>query len=195
MKKLLDYLVPIETKYWLNAQTLIAFGAVALFVHAVLVDVVIHPVFFTTYCIVPLLVPGGILGACVFFRMTRRASPMDANVTGVIALLFLPFLAAPYFWIVFAKTPAWTAALLFGAAHSEVRQFEIRRAPINRGCGRRAEVVDDLRLFPSHLCVAENYAVHFDRQRVQLRLTGDRTPLGFRISHFEHVPKPQEQAQ
>lgn len=195
MISLLKRLAPLETHYLFNSQALVALGTVGLFVHAVLVDVVIHPFFFTVYCIVPLLIPGGLMGAYVFFRKTRKGSAMDSNVTGVIALLFLPFLAAPYFWIVFAKTPAWTAALLFGEAHSEVRQFEIRRAPINRGCGRRAEVVDDLRLFPSHLCVSENYAAHYDGQLVQLRLTGDRTPLGFRITHFKHVAKPEEQVQ
>lgn len=187
MTTLLQRLVPIETRYWLNARTLMAFAALALFVHAILVDVVIHPFFFTVHGMALMLIPGGLLGAHVFFRMTKKAASLDAKFTGVIALLFLPLLAAPYFWFVLAKTPAWTAAMLFGTPHSEVREFEIRR-PGGKGCAYRAEVVDDLRLYPAYLCLSGGYASRYDRQRVRLRLAGDRTPLGFRITHFEPVP-------
>ena len=190
MTRLLERLVPIDARHWLNARTLVAFGLVALFIHAVLVDVVIHPFFFTVHSLVPMLIPGGLLGAYVFFRMTKKAPSLDANATGVLALLILPFLAAPYCWLVLAKTPAWVAAMAFGTPHSEVREFEIRR-PGGKGCAYRAEVIDDLRLYPAYLCVSGAFASDYDRQRVQLRLTGERTPLGFRITHFEHVSNDQ----
>lgn len=194
MTTLLQRLVPIETKYWLNAQTLIAFGTLALWIHAVLVDVVIHPFFFTVYCIVPLLIPGAALAALGVHRIARRKTWAAAGIPGFFGLLFLPVLGAAIFWVVLAKTPAWVAAMAFGTPHSEVREFEIHSRG-GKGCDYRAEVVDDLRLYPAYLCVSGGYASQYDRQRVKLRLTGDRTLLGFRITHFEHVPNPQERAQ
>lgn len=194
MTPLLERLVPIEARYWLNAKTLVAFGLLALFIHAVLVDVVIHPFFFTVHGLVAMLIPGGLVGAYVFFRTTKKASSMNANVAGVFALLFLPLLAAPYCWLVLAKTPAWIAAVAFGTPHSEVREFDIRR-PGGKGCAYRAEVADDLRLYPAYLCVSGAFASEYDRQRVPLLLTGDRTPLGFRITHFEQVSNDHGQPQ
>ena len=167
-------------------QAIFSLGTLAVILHAVFSDVVIHPFFFTVHSIVPLLVPGGILGAFIFFRRARKGAPTSDDFTGVIALLVLPVVMAPFFWIVFAKTPAWTAALLFGEAHSEVREFEIRDARGSKGCSGHAVVVDDLRLFPANLCVGGDFAAQYDRQRVHLRLSGQRTPLGFRITRFEH---------
>lgn len=162
----------------------------ALIVHAVWIDVVIHPFFYSAHCIVPLLIPGGLLGAFVYFRMVGRAAPMTVDFNAVIALVVLPVIAAPLFWLFFGKTVSWTGALLLGEAHSEVRAFEIRDARGSKGCSGRAVVVDDLRLFPANLCVSGDYAAQYDRQRVRLRLSGQRTRLGFRITHFEHVASP-----
>ena len=190
MTRLLQWLVPIETRHWLNARTGRAFGTFALLMHAVFVDVVIHPFFFTVHCIVPMLIPGGLLGAFVFFRSTRKSVPSNGHATGVLAMLVLPFVAAPFFWLVFAKTPAWTAALLFGEPHSEMREFHVQPLRSKSVCGYRAEVVDGLRLYPGYLCVSGAYASQHGGQRVMLRLSGDRTALGFRITDIEHVPSP-----
>ena len=185
MTTLLERLVPLETKYWLNTQTLIAFTTFALFVHAVLVDVVIHPFFFTPYCLIPLLLPGGALSSFAIFQIAAKTHRTPVGVCGLMGLLVLPFFGAAIFWIVFAKTPAWVAAAAFGEPHSEVHEFNIRTRG-DKGCSYRAEVVDGLRLMPGYLCVSWGYASQYDHQRVRLRLSGDKTPLGFRITHIEH---------
>lgn len=186
MKKLLDFLVPDGSRHLLNAHALIAVATLALVVHALWVDVVIHPIFFTPYCIILLLVPGGALTAFALLRIARGKARRAIGPGEIVALLLVPpVLGAAVSWPVLAKTPAWLAAVAFGAPHAEVREFDIR-TPGGKGCPYRAEVVDDLRLYPAYLCVSQAFATQYDRQRVRLRLTGDLTPLGFRITHIEH---------
>ena len=190
MRRLLDFLVPDGARHLLNAQALIAIATVALFVHALWLDVVIHPFFFTPYCIALLLLPGGALTAFALLQLSRGKGRGPVGPGGVIALLLLPpLLGAAVAWPVLAKTPAWLAAVAFGEPHTEVRAFEIR-TPGGKGCANRAEVVDGIRLYPGYLCVSEGFATRYDRQRVLLRLTGDRTPLGFRITRFEKEDAP-----
>lgn len=38
------------------------------------------------------------------------------------------------------------------------------------------------------LCAREAFATQYLGQRVQFRLSGERTSLGFRISHYKHLP-------
>ena len=190
MTGFLKRITPTGTDGLLNAPVIGSAVMLLLFVHAMFVKVVIHPFFYTPYCLVPLLLPGGALSAYALLRVARGKAHGRVGPGGVFALLLLPFFGAACLWMVAAKTPAWTAALLFGEPHSEVREFEIRR-PGGKGCAYRAEVTDDLRLYPAYLCVSGAFASDYDRQRVPLRLTGERTPLGFRITHFEHVSNDQ----
>jgi hypothetical protein len=191
MKKILDFLVPDGSRHLLNAPALIALATLALFVHALWVDVVIHPVFFTPYCIFLLLVPGGALSAFALLRIARGKARRAIGPGEIIALLLVPpLLGAVVAWPVLAKTPAWLAAVAFGAPHVEVREFEVRTPGGRGGCAHRAQVVDGLRLYPGYLCVTDSFARRYDRQRVLLRLTGDRTPLGFRITQREHEAAP-----
>lgn len=190
MRKFLDTLVPDGSRHLLNAPALIAIVTLALFIHALWIDVVIHPFFFSPYCLLPLLVPGAALSAFALQRHARGRGRPSVGPGGVIALLLVPpLLGAAVSWPVLAKTPAWLAAVAFGAPHAEVREFEIR-TPGGKGCAHRAEVVDDLRLYPAYLCVSGDFAARYDRQRVPLRLSGDRTALGFRITRFEHATAP-----
>ena len=191
MRRLLDFLVPDGARHLLNAQALIAIATVALFVHALWLDVVIHPFFFTPYCIALLLLPGGALTAFALLQLSRGKGRGPVGPGGVIALLLLPpLLGAAVAWPVLAKTPAWLAAVAFGEPHTEVREFEIRTPGGKGGCVHRAQVVDDLRLYPDYLCVSAAFAAQYDRQQVPLRLIGTRTPLGFRITRFEHGIAP-----
>ncbi len=186
MTTLLKRLIPTGTDGLLNAPVLTSFATLVLFVHALFVDVVIHPFFSTVYCFVPLLIPGGALSAIALWRIARKRARAPVGPGGVLALLLLPFFLAVVYWPVLAKTPAWIAAIAFGTPHSEVREFDIGTFG-GKGCRSRAKPADDLRLMPRYLCVSESFAYEYDRQRVQLRLRGERTPLGFRIAHFEHV--------
>ena len=175
----------------MNAVVFFALATLVLFLHASYVNVVIHPFFFTPQCIVLLLVPGGALSVFLLFHNTMRNPSAPLGRGGILGPLFLPFFLGAIGWIVLAKTPAWLAAVAVGTPHSEVREFHVRTLGGSRGgCRSRAEVIDDLRLMPSHLCVGESIAHQYDSQRVLLRLSGDRTPLGFRITHFEHVERP-----
>lgn len=186
MTTLLKRLIPTGTDELLKAPVLIAFATLFLFIHALIVDVVIHPFFFTVDCFVLLLIPGGALSSVALWRIARKRNRIPVGPGGVLALLCLPFFLAVVYWLVLAKTPAWIAAIAFGTPHSEVREFDIGTFG-GKGCRSRARPVDDLRLQPHYLCVTEDFADQYDRQRVQLRLQGERTPLGFRIAHFEHV--------
>lgn len=185
LKTLLDFLVPDGSRHLLNAQAGIALAALALYLHATWIDVVIHPFFFTAGGIVTLLVPGIAFIVHAIIRASHRKPGSLAGGAGIVGLLLVPILLAAFSWPVLAKTPAWLAAIAFGTPHTEVREFEIRRHGL-KGCASRAEVTDGLRLYPGYLCVSPAFASQHDRQRVRLRLVGDRTPLGFRITHFEH---------
>lgn len=191
MRKFLDFLVPDGARHLLNAQALIAITAVAIYVHALWLDVVVHPFFFTPYCVALLLLPGGVLTAFALLKLSRGKARRAVGPGGVLALLVVPpLLGAAVSWPVLAKTPAWLAAVAFGEAHTEVREFEIRTPGGKGTCAYRAQVVDDLRLFPDYLCVSAAFASQYDRQKVPLRLIGTRTPLGFRITHFEKEIAP-----
>lgn len=196
MRKFLDFLVPDGSRHLLNAPALIAFSTLALYIHALWIDVVIHPFFFTAPVIVLLLVPGGALSAFALLRLARREPRRPVGPGAIAALLLVPpLLGAAVSWPVFAKAPAWLAAVAFGEPHTEVREFEIRTPGGKGTCAYRAQVVDDLRLYPDYLCVSAAFAAQYDRQQVPLRLIGTRTPLGFRIARFEYVPNHPMDAQ
>ena len=190
MTGFLKRITPTGTDGLLNAPVIGSAVMLLLFVHAMFVKVVIHPFFYTPYCLVPLLLPGGALSAYALLRVARGKAHGRVGPGGIFALLLLPFFGAACLWMVAAKTPAWTAALLFGEPHSEIREFHVRSHG-GKGCDYRAHVVDHLRLLPSYFCVPEPFGTHYLGQRITVRLSGEQTWLGFRISHYEHVPGDQ----
>ena len=56
----------------------------------------------------------------------------------------------------------------------------------------RRKVARHARLMPGCLCVSQGFAHEFNGRRVQVRLVGDRTALGFRIATFDHLPLSTE---
>lgn len=178
---------PTAAPWVRSASVLAGLASVALFIHAWFVDVAIHPFFFTRYVFVPMLFPGVALTVFIFYRKAIAHPPETFGPRDVIAAVGLPLVIAGFLWVVLAKTPAWLAAGLWGTPHSEVREFRIVTSSGKYSCHYRARPTDDLGLMPDYLCVSPSFASQHYRQRVQLRLTGKRTALGFRITDFDYV--------
>jgi hypothetical protein len=177
---------------WVGKVAVLAgLASAALIVHAVYLDVAIHPFFFTRYVFIPLLFPGLALAVYVLYRKAVAHPPEPFGPRDVVGAVGLPLFIALFFWIVLAKTPVWIAAGLVGTPHSEVHEFYIYYSRSGKyGCRSRAEPTDGLRLEPDYLCVSEDFVNKHYRQRVQLRLIGKRTGLGFLITDFEHETAP-----
>lgn len=188
MKDLTTPRAPTAAPWVRNAALVAGLSAFALFFHAWFVDVAIHPVFFSPYAIVLALVPGAVLSVVILFRKAAAYPPEEFGPRDVVGALVLPFFLGLMIWLPLAKTPAWLAAVMFGTPHSETREFFIYTSSGKYECDNRARPTDDLRLFPGHLCVSQAFANQHHRQRVRLRLTGERTLLGFSIQEIAHDP-------
>lgn len=190
MRDITKLSTPTAAPWVRNAVLLAGFGTFALFIHAWFVDVAIHPMFFSVGVIVLFLLPGTALSVSILFRRATANPPEHFGFRDFIGAAVCPFFIGFVLWVPLAKTPAWLAATFFGTPHDEVREFFVYTSRGKYECDYRAEPTDGLRLFPDHLCLAPEFAGQHHRQRVLLRLTGDRTPLGFRITHFEKEIAP-----
>ena len=145
------------------------------------------PFFYTPYCIVPLLVPGGLAGRVrSFSARARKDARQVRRFSGVIALLFLPAScrAVP----LDRASPRHRRGPRRCCSARRTRKCVSSTSGMpgdqglhlpRRGGGRPSPV-------SRPTCAWRRLRARYDRQRVQLRLTGDRTPLGFRITRFEH---------
>jgi hypothetical protein len=155
----------------------------ALF-HGLFVDVISADAFYT----LPALALSALVGLVPSFLALRRLfrnEPGFGNVvTRPLTYLFVPFVMAGVIWMAMAKSLPWTAAVLFGASHAESHEFTLS-THTRKGCNSVAKPVERLNMF-GHLCVDEDYVSRHGHRIVRLRLVGDRTPLGFRITRVEH---------
>lgn len=176
---------------WVGKVAVLA-GLVAagLVVHAYYLDVVVHPLFFSPYGIVAVLVPGIAFSAWRLVRGAMKYPPEPLGPRDILGWLLMPVFTGLILWVVLAKTPAWLAAGVFGTPHSEVHAFYVSANGGNKGCTYRAHAIGELRLVPKYLCVSSTFASQHFRRRVELRLEGKRTWMGFRITHFEPVEAP-----
>ncbi len=164
--------------------TAVCVGA-ALLLHGLYIDVVAADVFFTRPVGVACLVVGMALSFLMWRRNHRNGFVFGTPVTRAVSYLTLPPLVALFVWMVFSKSIPWTAAVLFGSPHTESHPFTLATHR-RKGCDHRAEAVHDLNMFPNSLCVNEDYVRRHGHRIVLIRLVGDRTPLGFRITRIEH---------
>lgn len=190
MKDLTQAVRPTAAPWVGKVAVLAALATVGLVIHAFYLDVVVHPFFFSPFGIVAMLVPGMAFSAWRLIGGAMKYPPAPLGPRDILGWLLMPVFTGLILWLVLAKTPAWLAAGLFGTPHSEVHAFYISAKGGNKGCTYRARVTDDLRLVPKYLCVSSTFASQHFRQRVELRLVGKRTWLGFRITHFETVDAP-----
>lgn len=163
--------------------TIVWVFVVVLF-HALFVDVISGDPFYTRYA----LAFSALLAVVPSFfalRLMHRNTPHFGNVlTRPLTYLFLPCVLAGVIWMFLAKSVPWTAAVLFGSPHAESHPFTLSTY-VRKGCNSVAKPVKRLNMF-GPLCVSEDYAHQHAGRIVSIRLVGDRTPLGFRITHIEH---------
>ena len=159
-------------------------GFAAAIIHSLAVDVVFAAFFLTFPVGIGCLLVGLALSLPTF-RVLHRNSPGFGNViTRPLTYLFVPFVIAGVVWLFLAKSIPWTAAVLFGSPHAESHEF-ILSTHYQKGCDSVAKPVKRLNMF-GDLCVNEDYVRRHAGRIVLIRLVGDRTPLGFRITRIEH---------
>lgn len=158
---------------------------VVLLFHGLYTDVMPADFFYTLPVGVFCAAAGLALSVPAWRRMRRNEPHFGNAITRPIAYLSMPVLLALMSWMFVAKSLPWTAAVLVGTPHSESHAFTLETHR-RKGCDARATPVERLNLFPGSLCVGEDYVRRHGHRVVQIRLVGDRTPLGFRITHIEH---------
>lgn len=152
--------------------------------HVLTVDVISAEFFFTFPVGIACLLAGVGLSLPTF-RVLHRNSPGFGNIiTRPLTYLFVPLVIGGVVWLFLSKSVPWAAAALFGSQHAESHEFTLSNY-VRKGCNSVAKPVKDLNMF-GYLCVNEDYAHHHAGRIVLIRLVGDRTPLGFRITRIEH---------
>lgn len=160
-------------------------GLVVLLFHGLFTDVMPAD-FFYTLPVGMFCAAAGLVLSVPLWRRMRRNDPHFGNaITRPLAYLSMPGVLALTAWLFLAKSLPWTAAILVGTPHFESHAFTLETHR-QKGCDARAKPVERLNLFPGALCVGEDYVRRHGHRVVQIRLVGDRTPLGFRITRIEH---------
>lgn len=157
---------------------------VVVLFHGVFTDVMSADFFFTLPVAIACGLAGLVLSLFVWRRLHRNDPHFGNVITRPLAYLLTPFLLAGVVWMFLAKSVPWTAAMLFGAPHAEAHEFTLSTYR-QKGCDSVAKPVKRLNMF-GELCVNEDYVRRHGHRIVLIRLVGDRTPLGFRITHIEH---------
>jgi hypothetical protein len=156
----------------------------AVLFHGVFSDVISAAIFFT----LPVVAFCGVAGlalAVPTIRRIHRNDPYFGNaITRPLTYLLAPFLIAGVVWLFLAKSIPWAAAVAFGSPHAESHEFTLSTYT-RKGCNSVAKPVKRLNMFGS-LCVNEDYVRRYAGRIVLIRLVGDRTFLGFRITRIEH---------
>lgn len=169
---------PVPTRVW----ALLVF--VAVLFHGLSVDVIPAPFFFTLPVGVVCLLAGLAISVPAF-RLIHRNDPHFGNIiTRPLSYLFIPLVISLVVWMALSKSIPWAAAALVGSPHAESHAFTLS-TQVRKGCNSVAKPVSRLNMFGS-LCVTEDYARRYAGRIVSIRLVGDRTPLGFRITGIEH---------
>ena len=163
----------------------VVLALVVLLFHGLYTDVMPADFYYTLPVGVFCAAAGLALSVPVWRRMRRNDPHFGNAVTRPLAYLSMPGLLALMAWMFVAKSLPWTAAVLVGTPHTESHAFTLEMYR-RKGCDARAKPVERLNLFPGSLCVGEDYVRRHGHRVVQIRLIGDRTPLGFRITRIEH---------
>ena len=172
-------LTPAASAFWLIF--------VAVLVHALWVKVLPAPVFYTWPIAAPCLVLGLAFTAWRWRVQRREGFAFRSGLLAAFAFLITPFCMAALVWLVCAKTVPWTAAVLSGSPHAESHAFEMK---LGRGIPCRYRVVPvrlrDFGPVANDFCVSADYFHQHRDNIVLIRLVGERTSLGFRVTHTEH---------
>ncbi len=117
---------------------------------------------------------------------TTAANPASAAIMAIGATVLLGAMAYP----VIAKSLPWAHAAAFGELHHIDALMRNEASFRKRSCDHRLHGGPLYVLMGQHLCTSAAFHRRHPEPMLRVRLHGQRSALGFRITHFEVIEAP-----
>jgi hypothetical protein len=139
------------------------------------------------------LLIGFVVSAALFaagqINGTARA-PDNAAAGAIMALGAVALLGAMAYPVI-AKSLPWAHAAMFGESHSVEALMRNEASFKKRSCDYRLHGGPLYVLMGEHLCTSAAFHRRYPDRMLRVRLHGQRSALGFRITHFEVIEAPR----
>ena len=158
--------------------------------HGMYCDFVPNPIFMGSNAFFAFLLLGVLLTIALVASAIARGRMQLLGFKAFLGLLIFPCLLGASIWLIVAKSVPWLITIAVGESHEDVAVLRTHYSYHRRSCDYRLEGEYLQQTYPSYLCIGRPFYLAYPEQLVLVKLSGERTILGFRIARIESVVLP-----
>jgi hypothetical protein len=165
----------------------LAFVVIGLLWHAILVDFIPARWLYAWPLLAVFALLGVAVGAAAVYGNYRMGRFQGRRAVGLVlgAMLLAP-LVGGLLWLIPAKSFGALVTAAVGESHSQSMEGVVMHAWRRHRCDYFIENPARPAPIPKTHCVSEDYFRRYGGQRVRVRLVGDRSIMGTRLTGFVH---------